>query len=105
MTVKEKTQKEPAPVASEPVQAIEDRMTAGSDACISVVIPYCKEYAQGNELLFAIRSWYINARFPFHIFVIGDYEDWMDGENVTWIDCPACRTSLRWTRCTSCTRF
>lgn len=88
MTVKEKTQKEPAPVASEPVQAIEDKMTAGSDACISVVIPYCKEYAQGNELLFAIRSWYKNARFPFHIFVIGDYEDWMDGENVTWIDCP-----------------
>ena len=88
MTVKEKTQKEPAPVASEPVQAIEDRMTAGSDACISVVIPYCKEYAQGNELLFAIRSWYKNARFPFHIFVIGDAEDWMDGENVTWIDCP-----------------
>lgn len=88
MTVKKKTQKEPAPVASEPVQAIEDRMTAGSDACISVVIPYCKEYAQGNELLFAIRSWYKNARFPFHIFVIGDAEDWMDGENVTWIDCP-----------------
>lgn len=88
MTVKEKTQKEPAPVASEPVQAIDDRMTAGSDACISVVIPYCKEYAQGNELLFAIRSWYKNARFPFHIFVIGDAEDWMDGENVTWIDCP-----------------
>ena len=88
MTVKEKTQKEPAQVASEPVQAIDDRMTAGSDACISVVIPYCKEYAQGNELLFAIRSWYKNARFPFHIFVIGDAEDWMDGENVTWIDCP-----------------
>ena len=88
MTVKEKTQKEPAPVASEPVQAIDDRMTAGSDACISVVIPYCKEYAQGNELLFAIRSWYKNARFLFHIFVIGDAEDWMDGENVTWIDCP-----------------
>ncbi len=88
MTVKKKTQKEPAPVASEPVQAIDDRMTAGSDACISVVIPYCKEYAQGNELLFAIRSWYKNARFPFHIFVIGDAEDWMDGENVTWIDCP-----------------
>ena len=88
MTVKEKTQKEPAPVASEPVQAIDDRMTAGSDACISVVIPYCKEYAQGNELLFAIRSWYKNARLPFHIFVIGDAEDWMDGENVTWIDCP-----------------
>lgn len=88
MTVKEKAQKEPAPVASEPVQAIEDRMTAGREEAISVVIPYCKEYAQGNELLFAIRSWYKNALFPFHIFVIGDYEDWMDGENVTWIDCP-----------------
>lgn len=85
MTTKKKTVEEPVPVSAEPVQAMEP--TAGS-ACLSVVIPYCKEYAQGNELLFAIRSWYKNARFPFHIFVIGDAEDWMDGENVTWIDCP-----------------
>ena len=85
MTTKKKTVEEPVPVSAEPVQAMDP--TAGS-ACLSVVIPYCKEYAQGNELLFAIRSWYKNARFPFHIFVIGDAEDWMDGENVTWIDCP-----------------
>ena len=85
MTTKKKTVEEPVPVSAEPVQAMEP--TAGS-ACLSVVIPYCKEYAQGNELLFAIRSWYKYAKFPFRIIVIGDAEDWMDGENVTWIDCP-----------------
>ena len=40
MTTKKKTQKEPVPVSAEPVQAMEQ--TAGS-ACLSVVIPYCKE--------------------------------------------------------------
>lgn len=87
MSEKKKTQKEPVPVTAEPVQALADRMTAGTD-CLSVVIPYCKEQAQGNELLFAIRSWFKNARFPFRIFIIGDAEDWMDGENLTWLDCP-----------------
>lgn len=88
MTPKKKTLKEPVPVAAEPVQALTDSMAAGREESLSVVIPYCKEYAQGNELLFALRSWYQFARFPFHIFVIGDAEDWMDGENMTLIECP-----------------
>ena len=61
MTTKKKTVEEPVPVSAEPVQAMEP--TAGS-ACLSVVIPYCKEYAQGNELLFAIRSWYKYTSMP-----------------------------------------
>ena len=85
MTTKKKTQKEPVPVSAEPVQAMEQ--TAGS-ACLSVVIPYCKEFAQGNELLFALRSWYKYAKFPFRIVIIGDREDWMDTENLTFIECP-----------------
>ena len=79
----------PAPVPAAPVQdlAVSQGTTVESPH-LSVVIPYCRDLAQGNELLFAIRSWYKYARFPFHVFVIGDSEDWMDGENVTWIDCP-----------------
>lgn len=79
----------PAPLPSTPVQdlGVSEGQTAESPH-LSVVIPYCKAMAQGNELLFAIRSWYKYARFPFHIFVIGDAEDWMDTENVTLIECP-----------------
>lgn len=79
----------PAPVPQVPVR---DLATSEGQAAesphLSVVIPYCRELAQGNELLFAIRSWYRNARFPFRIFVIGDAEDWMDGEHLTWLECP-----------------
>ena len=84
MTTKKKTLKEPVPVSAEPVQAMEKTTES---ACLSVVIPYCKEFAQGNELLFALRSWYTFARFPFRIVVIGDREDWMDTENLTFIEC------------------
>ncbi len=88
-TSKKTTKESPAPLPAAPVQDLTvSEGKATESPHLSVVIPYCKEYAQGNELLFAIRSWYKNARFPFHIFVIGDAEDWMDGENVTWIDCP-----------------
>lgn len=51
----------------------------------TVVIPYCKEFAQGRELLFALRSWYNNARFPANLVIIGDREDWF-GEEVTVIE-------------------
>ncbi len=57
-------------------------------ACIPVVIPYRRELAQGNELLYAVRSWCENARFPHRIFIIGDREEWMDTENITVIECP-----------------
>ena len=96
MTAKMKPVENPAPLPAAPVQDADNKKTAGT-ACVSVVIPYCKEYAQGNELLFALRSWYQNARFPFRIVIIGDAEEWMDGENLTLIECP-------WTPCTSCGR-
>lgn len=51
----------------------------------TVVIPYCKEFAQGKELLFALRSWYNNARFPANLVIIGDREDWFS-EEVTVIE-------------------
>ena len=46
----------------------------------TVVIPYCKEFAQGRELLFTLRSWYNNARFPANLVIIGDREDWFSEE-------------------------
>lgn len=51
----------------------------------TVVIPYCKEFAQGRELLFALRSWYNNTRFPANLVIIGDCEDWFS-EEVTVIE-------------------
>lgn len=51
----------------------------------TVVIPYCKEFAQGRELLFALRSWYNNTRFPANLVIIGDREDWFS-EEVTVIE-------------------
>ena len=86
MTTKKKNlTEEPVPVSAEPVQAM-DKTT--ESVCLSVVIPYCKEYAQGNELLFALRSWYKYAKFPFRIVIIGDREDWMDTANLTFIEMP-----------------
>lgn len=52
---------------------------------ITVVIPYCKEFAQGRELLFALRSWQHNVRFGINIVVIGDREDWFSDE-ITFIE-------------------
>lgn len=46
----------------------------------SVVIPYCKEFAQGRELLFALRSWYEKTCFPANLVIIGDREDWFSDE-------------------------
>ena len=52
---------------------------------ITVVIPYCKEFAQGRGLLFALRSWQHNVRFGINIVVIGDREDWFSDE-ITFIE-------------------
>lgn len=46
----------------------------------TVVIPYCREFAQGKELLFALRSWQKNVRFGINVVVIGDREDWFSEE-------------------------
>lgn len=51
----------------------------------TVVIPYCKEFAQGKELLFALRSWQHNVRFGINMVVIGDREDWFSDE-ITFIE-------------------
>lgn len=53
----------------------------------SVVIPYCKEFAQGKELLYALRSWDKNCCFPADFVVIGDKEDWFSNE-IHFIECP-----------------
>lgn len=52
----------------------------------SVVIPYCKEFAQGKELLYALRSWDKNCCFPANFVVIGDKEDWF--HEIHFIECP-----------------
>lgn len=53
----------------------------------SVVIPYCKEFAQGKELLYALRSWDKNCCFPADFVVIGDKEEWFSDE-IHFIECP-----------------
>lgn len=53
----------------------------------SVVIPYCKEFAQGKELMYALRSWDKNCCFPADFVVIGDKEDWFSDE-IHFIECP-----------------
>ena len=85
ITTKKNLTEKPAPLNTTPVQALPE--TTGGTISLSVVIPYCKDYAQGNELLFALRSWYKYAKFPVHIVVIGDREDWMDTQNLTLIEC------------------
>ena len=66
------TVEEPAPSRS-----VQDHVT--------VVIPYCKEFAQGKELLFALRSWQKNVRFGINVVVIGDREGWFS-EEITFIE-------------------
>ena len=51
----------------------------------TVVIPYCKAFAQGRELLFALRSWYEKTCFPANLVIIGDREDWF-GEEIFVIE-------------------
>lgn len=51
----------------------------------TVVIPYCRQFAQGKELLFALRSWQKNVRFGINVVVIGDREDWFS-EEITFIE-------------------
>lgn len=53
----------------------------------SVVFPYCKEFSQGKELLYALRSWYKNCCFQANFVVIGDKEDWFS-EEICFIECP-----------------
>ena len=54
---------------------------------LTIVIPYLKDKAQGNELFFALRSMDRNFRENFQVVVIGDKEDWFSDE-VIHIDAP-----------------
>lgn len=51
---------------------------------LTVVIPYVKKFAQGNELRHAIASWakYFRTNETVKIVVIGDKEKWMSNEVV-----------------------
>lgn len=56
---------------------------------ITIVIPYLKAKAQGEELKFALRSIETHFRFVNHnIVVIGDREDWFDEDFIIHIDLP-----------------
>lgn len=59
---------------------VSERMSVPIQDHTTVVIPYCKDFAQGKELLFAVRSWNEHARFPANLVVIGDREDWFSDE-------------------------
>lgn len=88
MATKKKTEvKEPVPQVQEetavPVQEV--ITTQRTQDHVTIVIPYCKEFAQGKELLFALRSWQKNVRFGINIVVIGDREDWFSDE-ITFIE-------------------
>ncbi len=54
---------------------------------VSVVIPYVKAFAQGNELQLAVRGWAENFKENFNMVIVGDREPWM-GENIIVIDSP-----------------
>lgn len=54
----------------------------------TVVFCHTRSEAQGKVLLYALRSWLKNARFPLNIVVIGDREEWFSKE-VTVIEHPS----------------
>ncbi|MBD3589552.1 hypothetical protein [Bacteroides sp. GM023] len=71
-----------------PTFKVEDRPNEDSDAKenfitmehVTVVIPYVKEKAQGDELRMALRSLHKFLRFGVNVVVIGDREEWMSDE-------------------------
>lgn len=88
------TKKETAKAEPEVVETASAEMSVNDQGSIqanpvqdhvTVVIPYCKEFAQGKELLFALRSWQKNVRFGINVVVIGDREDWFS-EEITFIE-------------------
>lgn len=62
-----------------------EKVNATAQDHITVVIPYCREFAQGRELLYALRSWQENVRFGINVVVIGDREAWFS-EEITFIE-------------------
>ena len=76
-----------------PTLKVEDKPNVDSDTKenpittdhVTVVIPYVKEKAQGDELRMALRSLHKFLRFGVNVVVIGDREEWMS-EEVTVIE-------------------
>lgn len=71
-----------------PTLKVEDKPNVDSDTKenpittdhVTVVIPYVKEKAQGDELRMALRSLHKFLRFGVNVVVIGDREEWMSDE-------------------------
>ena len=71
-----------------PTFKVEDRPNEDSGAKenfittdhVTVVIPYVKKKAQGDELRMALRSLHKFLRFGVNVVVIGDREEWMSDE-------------------------
>lgn len=47
---------------------------------LSVVIPYVKKLAQGDELKYALRGWDRHFKENFNLVIIGDREPWMSDQ-------------------------
>ncbi|MBP1593026.1 MAG: hypothetical protein H6Q12_44 [Bacteroidetes bacterium] len=60
----------------ETVVVVKEASQVAENKDITVVIPYVKSEAQGNELMYALRSIACNLRHAFNVVVIGDREDW-----------------------------
>jgi len=55
----------------------------------TIVIPYLKTKAQGEELKFALRSIEVYFRYMnYNVVVIGDREEWFDEDMIIHIDAP-----------------
>lgn len=54
---------------------------------ITVVIPFVSEFAQGNELQYALRGWAENFTENFNLVIVGDRLPWMSDDLVV-IDAP-----------------
>src|SRR5690606_3374506 len=53
-----------------------------SDEAITLVIPYLKSEAAGEELKYALRTWEANFEKKVNLVIIGDKEDWFSDDVV-----------------------
>src|SRR5690606_9007033 len=67
-----------ATAEQEDVKSSDDK----EDSRITLLIPYLKSEAAGEELKYALRSWYKNFKEDLRVVVIGDKEDWFSPEIV-----------------------
>ncbi len=70
--------------------SVQESMMYLPEGVTTIVIPYVKEFAQGNELLYALRSIASNATFNYNIVIIGDAEEWFNPDCITHIPHKRC---------------